>query len=64
LPDPINARKRKRIILEGDVPSPSKIHKGCPFVERCPKAMKQCSLTPPRLKEVSPGHEVACFLYE
>ncbi len=64
LPDPINARKRKRIILEGDVPSPSKIHKGCPFVERCPKAMKQCSLTPPRLKEVSPGHVVACFLYE
>ncbi len=64
LPDPISARKRKRIILEGDVPSPSKIHTGCPFVERCPKAMPRCSQTPPQLKEISPGHEVACYLYE
>jgi len=64
LPDPIKGKKRKRIILKGDVPSPSKKREGCPFVERCPKAMATCSIEVPPLKEVEKDHFVACFLYE
>jgi oligopeptide transport system ATP-binding protein len=64
LPDPIKGKKRKRIILKGDVPSPSKKRQGCPFVERCPKAMATCSIEVPPLKEVEKDHFVACFLYE
>ena len=64
LPDPIIGKKRKRIILEGDVPSPSKIRQGCPFVERCSKAMLKCNVERPQLKEIEDGHEVACFLYD
>ncbi len=64
LPDPIIGKKRKRIILEGDVPSPSKIRQGCPFVERCSKAMQKCNVERPQLKEIEDGHEVACFLYD
>ena len=64
LPDPIKGKKRKRIILKGDVPSPSKKRQGCPFVERCPKAMETCSIEVPPLKEVEKDHFVACFLYE
>ncbi len=64
LPDPIQARKRKRIILKGDVPSPSKKREGCPFVERCPKAMGKCASEVPQLREIEENHYVACFLYE
>ena len=64
LPDPIKERGRCRIILRGDVPSPSVIHKGCPFRERCPEAMDRCALSAPSLKPVAPGHEVSCFLYQ
>jgi oligopeptide transport system ATP-binding protein len=63
LPDPITERGRRRIILKGDVPSPSVEHKGCPFRERCPQAMDKCALTPPSLRELEPGHEVSCFLF-
>jgi len=64
LPDPIQAKKRKRILLKGDVPSPSKKREGCPFVERCSKAMEKCVFEVPHLKEVEEDHFVACFLYE
>lgn len=64
LPDPIQAKKRKRIILKGDVPSPSKKREGCPFVERCPKSMEKCAFEVPPLQEVEKEHFVACFLYE
>lgn len=63
IPDPEIERKRQRIILTGDVPSPDKQRPGCYFYDRCPKRMDKCKDAQPVLKEVSPGHEVACFLY-
>ncbi|MDQ0215966.1 oligopeptide transport system ATP-binding protein [Oikeobacillus pervagus] len=53
-----------RMILEGDVPSPSKPSSGCPFHTRCPKVMKACSSELPPFKEVKNGHYVACHLFE
>ncbi|MCQ1530630.1 ABC transporter ATP-binding protein [Lutispora saccharofermentans] len=59
--DPLN--KKKRIILQGDVPSPVNPPKGCPFHLRCDKAFGPCSSSRPELKEVEPRHHVACHLY-
>jgi peptide/nickel transport system ATP-binding protein len=61
MPDP--RRKKERIVLEGDVPSPINPPSGCPFHPRCPVAKAECSKTKPILKEVKPGHQVACHLY-
>lgn len=61
MPDP--RRKKERIVLEGDVPSPMNPPTGCPFHPRCPAAMAECSKVKPALKEVKPGHQVACHLY-
>jgi oligopeptide transport system ATP-binding protein len=63
IPDPAIERKRKRIILTGDVPSPDKERHCCYFYDRCPKRMDMCKETQPKLKEVSADHQVACFLY-
>ena len=60
IPDPDVTRSKKRIMLEGDVPSPINIKPGCKFVNRCSKACPLCSQEAPELKEVSPGHFVAC----
>lgn len=59
VPDP--SRKRKRIILEGDVPTPVSPPSGCRFRTRCPYAVDQCSTVVPELKEHSPGHFAACI---
>ena len=64
IPDPEVERKRKRIILEGDVPSPDTERFGCYFYDRCPNKMDRCKESIPQLKEVEPEHETACFLYE
>lgn len=61
IPDPQYARSHKRILLEGDVPSPLNMPTGCPFRTRCSKATAQCKEERPELKEVSSGHYVACF---
>lgn len=64
LPDPNLERQRKRIILKGDVPSPTDIPAGCRFYSRCPKAMDVCARKEPSWIEVEEKHFVACHLYE
>jgi oligopeptide/dipeptide ABC transporter ATP-binding protein len=60
VPDP--GKKSARIVLQGDVPSPVQRPTGCHFHTRCPYAEARCRKESPVLKEVSPGHEVACHL--
>ena len=62
VPDP--AVRRKRMILAGDVPSPTKLPSGCRFHTRCPYAFDRCRREEPQLAEVAPGHRVACHLRE
>ena len=57
-------KKKERIILKGDVPSPINPPAGCRFCSRCFKELEQCKLKAPGLKEVSPQHWVACHLFE
>lgn len=64
IPDPDIEKSRQRIILQGDVPSPINSPKGCTFCTRCPKAMEICKSDRPQLKEIAPGHKVACHLYD
>jgi len=56
-------KKKERIILKGDVPSPINPPSGCRFCSRCFKELDQCKLQEPILKEVSPNHFVACHLF-
>lgn len=63
IPSPDPRKKKERIILKGDVPSPLNPPAGCPFHPRCPMAMEECSKKLPVLKEVKPSHRVACHLY-
>ena len=61
VPDP--TAKKKRILLEGDVPSPMAPPPGCPFHPRCPIAEKGlCDVKVPELRELAPGHRAACHL--
>lgn len=59
VPDP--KQKRERIILQGDVPTPINPPSGCRFRTRCPIAIEECAHIDPDLREVAPGHEVACI---
>ena len=58
--DPMKERNRKKILLSGEPPSPFHPPKGCNFCHRCPKAMPICFEKKPILKEINPGHSVAC----
>jgi oligopeptide/dipeptide ABC transporter ATP-binding protein len=60
VPDP--AIKRKKIVLQGDVPSPVKPPSGCHFHTRCPFAGARCKVEAPPLREIAPGHQVSCHL--
>src|SRR5699024_8209648 len=63
VPDPRVERKRERIIIDGDIPSPVSPPSGCPFRTRCPMAMEICSQVKPRWLEVEEDHWVACHLH-
>ncbi len=64
VPDPDVEKKRQRIVLEGDVPSPINAPLGCTFSTRCPYAMSRCLVERPMLQSVEAGHRVACHLYD
>ncbi len=61
VPDP--AAKMNRIILEGSIPSPANPPAGCKFHTRCRKCMEICKTVAPQVREVEPGHQVVCHLY-
>ena len=62
VPDPAVEATREKIVLEGDIPSPSSPPPGCVFSTRCPEAVDQCRSEVPVWREVAPGHGVACHL--
>jgi oligopeptide transport system ATP-binding protein len=61
IPDPFVEEQRRRIILEGDVPSPANPPKGCNFNTRCPVVMDVCKESEPEFKDIGGEHWVACF---
>ncbi len=63
IPDPVIEKRRERIILPGDVPSPINPPSGCHFHTRCPYAMEVCRQVDPVFADQGNGHHVACHLY-
>ena len=64
IPDPDVERRRKRIILMGDIPSPVNPPSGCRFHTRCPVAFERCRVEVPAFTEYEPGHRAACHWVE
>jgi oligopeptide/dipeptide ABC transporter ATP-binding protein len=64
IPEADPRKKKDRIILEGDVPSPVDPPSGCRFHPRCPKAFEPCSVKEPEFKEYGDGHFAACHLLD
>ncbi len=63
IPSVEKVKQPLKVTIEGEVPSPINPPPGCPFHPRCPHATERCKKERPEIKEVSPGHYVACFLY-
>ncbi|HEY8552824.1 MAG TPA: ABC transporter ATP-binding protein, partial [Thermaerobacter sp.] len=62
VPDPVRARRRERRLIQGEPPDPLRPPSGCPFRTRCPLAQSRCADEVPVLRELAPGHRVACHL--
>ena len=58
--EPEGGNEKKRILLTGDLPSAIANLQGCRFCSRCPCAREICARVEPELREISPGHTVAC----
>jgi len=63
VPDPEIEYKRWHELIKGEVPSPVNPPPGCKFQSRCPRVMDKCRKQSPDMKEIIPGHYVACYLY-
>jgi len=64
IPDPLLEKKRQKILLKEDVPSPINPPSGCPFRTRCPMARPICAEQTPPLFSITPTHQSACHFWE
>jgi oligopeptide transport system ATP-binding protein len=64
VPDPAQEKSRKRIVLQGEIPSPVNPPSGCPFHTRCPLKEHRCTIDVPPLRTIAAGHDLACHLVE
>ncbi|MGF6228930.1 oligopeptide transport system ATP-binding protein [Inquilinus ginsengisoli] len=64
VPDPVRARQRRRVVLQGDTPSPINPPSGCAFRTRCPHAVDLCARAAPPLRDFGPDHRAACHRVE
>ncbi len=64
IPDPVLEKKKQRLVLEGDLPSPLSPPSGCVFRTRCPLAQEICSREKPVLEEIGAGQQVACHFWD
>lgn len=62
IPDPKLQRTRRRVALQGEIPSPTQEYRGCRFYDRCPARIDRCREEDPPLEEHSPGHFAACWV--
>ena len=60
IPDPTRERRKRRIVLRGELPSPLEPPSGCLFRSRCPLAIDLCAREVPRIEQIARGHQVAC----
>jgi peptide/nickel transport system ATP-binding protein len=64
IPKPDPSLRTRRVMLQGELPSPFNPPAGCRFHTRCPHAQARCSAEEPKLREAAPGHRVACHFFE